>query len=195
MMRPGYEGNMTRQEATQRYEIINPRRWFSHWITITLMIVVPALWVPLVWFKSVKDRSPESAAGFFGFFVAFGVVWAFTLVWSRRAYRSPDKNYVEVLPDELRFCWAGKVQAVKRSEVTACRVKRRRWLPEGAYNAFSQWAPAGEHVELTLRKPVWFKYLSTTGQWRADFIPLEVRDLKGFKSVLDGWLGEAPRGD
>ncbi len=171
-----------------RFEIINPHRWFTHPKLIASLAIFLPVWAVLVWLTSVDDHSSPAALTYWGYLIGFTTLFLAVMAWSGATYRSSAKNCVEVTPGELRFMWAGKRKVVPREEVESYRVRQKQPFPSSAFAAFTRWSPTSEHVELVLRKPVWFSYLGLTGQWKADFLPVEVRDLNRFVAELDKWL-------
>jgi hypothetical protein len=150
------------------------------------MAAFPMLGAANVWlFRQDLDRS--NPVGYWFSFGTFEVLWLIAIRMSMSRFRSPHRNYVEILPTELSVVWGGKKKPIRREDVLSFRIKRGRSRLEGIFLGF-QWAPTAEHVEVILRKPIWLSYLGLTGQWKADFVPIEVPDLDPFKEALGEWL-------
>jgi hypothetical protein len=97
---------------------------------------------------------------------------------------------VEIQRDLIIMVWADSKRVLRRDDVETYKVRARRSVVEGAFGAFIAWSPVNAHALIVLRKPVWFAFLGVAGLWRAEAVPLEVRDLKGFTVALDRWLGQ-----
>lgn len=185
----------------ERFCLISPQRWYSSRLAVLLLGPIPLVAAILVWVgpSTIKDHSGSAATGFFGFFLAFEAIWLFALIRGCATNRDPKRNYVELSTGEMTVAWNGQRKSLMRGQIRTYAVHPDGTRLEGALRAFS-WMPARAYVELIFESPVRFSFMTLTGNWRAQSIPIETDDVDAFRRSLDAWLSSglpaarSPRG-